>query len=113
MWFVLFFCLVLICVIGATVECPAECKEDRARLRDDVDVLKVEFLPRWFGIILASVLITVVGLVAYVYADSENRFVSKDTFAVSESRTRDDIKEIKQEIRENSQKVIEAIKELK
>ena len=95
------------------MECPAECREDRERLREDVDTLKVEFLPRWFGILLVSVLVTVVGLVAYVYADSGDRFVSKDTFAVSESRTRDDIKELKQEIRENSEKVIEAIKELK
>jgi hypothetical protein len=102
------------------MECPDECKLERKNLKDDIkdlwdkfDGLSDKYLPRWFGIMIASIIVTIAGGVAYVWSDADNKFVSKDTFSVSESRTREDIKELKQEIRQSHREVITAIQELK
>jgi hypothetical protein len=102
------------------MECPDECKLERKNLKDNIkdlwdkfDGLSDKYLPRWFGIMIASIIVTIAGGVAYVWSDADNKFVSKDTFSVSESRTREDIKELKQEIRDNSEKVLDAIKDLR
>ena len=98
------------------MDCPDECKQERMNFKENIRELWERLdsmLPRWFGIMLVSVILALATGVAYVWADVDNKYVSKDTFSISESRTRDDIKELKQEIRQSHREVITAIQELK
>jgi len=110
--------------------CPKECEQDRERLaggiaemktttEKDLEVvgLKVDGkcgigLFKWLFGILISIVVAVIVMVAHVYTNTDNKFVSKDTFAISEKRTREDIREIKKEIKDSNKEVLEAIKEL-
>ena len=105
------------------MECPEECKNERGYLNRNVkeiwkkmDLLAEKFdkmLPRWFGLVLVTVIISLAGAVAYAYADIDDKFVSKDSFGISESRTRADIKRIEEGIKDSGDRIISAIKELR